>query len=1075
MLSADKECRIAELSPEISPPPFLPDVCTGSVCYRRLVTTMVMSAKTEFWISVIGLSGRENGPGKSCLCDRFMFPDRPPSFGHTSIISQQDFHGPIVNTDQFLYWGRTRRTVDGKMVEFNIIEQTEFLDDVTFSPFNARDPYMKRATSTTINSSRKVQYLSPEQLQDPKSQKAQRFASRKLHIDGFLCVYDVSKVNDRQAGTQYKFVFELLDLIDVPVVLVATKCDKGRSRHFEEMMYLAKIQKVPIVETSSLENVNVAQAFFSLVRIFNRQVIVSKKHIQYFNPKELAKVRKNKKGRKTEKMEKKAKKQNTKEKNEVIEDIKEYKSQRNGSVTSKNGSEMSNDWVSAEVMVRSNPEFPTPRDSPLTDSLLSDPPYEPPYEHINGDEESSSPPGGTVALYENCVKEFSSADSRTFHSQDSSKFSSHDNSVKGFRSDSAGSRSSRSTKAQSQDSAGSRSHDTESRDSQHSKSSSLQSKTSSDEYIPVPRAPYDPSDNYENVRYHQRPSSASQQTACPSPTSHSSDSERGFLTGIPDHMKSFQSQRPWEVSYYTNVVIEPPTPAQSDPGTSSGTRSTSSIDTDCQANINYGRQIALAKGPPPSLGSVGSNGLLEGDSSAVSTEHPPSIPPHVPTSAPPSTSTSASLPPPYANVFLSDEGQVSFLEDEKTEDELNSVDEDHDLPPYPEIMFTSDQGVTSVDLNRDLEEMNTLVGEISSLVWQNEPLPPPPSDYLTPTTIPDFEKTPTNEVASPNLFLDNTETDGNSFDYPINTVSEECYENCQLPELPPRQPALPPRGDNSQDSSTSSREIIVEQEIVPDSRPQLPHRIPSTNRDKLGPSVPPRDKAIQSRDSTLPSRDSTLPSRDSTLPSRDSTLSSRDSTLLSRDATLPSREVVLQSREVVLQSRDLSLPPRTIPLPRRDSLTQPRTSSSTTAICRGVGHSQTLPPHIQPRALGVLPPQRIPGPVPRHSISENGTGPPNLPPRIKVDSSPNMRNEPSSPHMPTRVPLPPSRSNTIPVYSAVEPQRGSFPRVIHQREFSPYVVPSAPRIDRWEEYTNSCVDKKSQTLKKKVKVKIPQR
>ena len=40
-------------------------------------------------------------------------------------------------------------------------------------------------------------------------------------------------------------------------------------------MYLAKIQKVPIVETSSLENVNVAQAFFSLVRIFNRQVGLS--------------------------------------------------------------------------------------------------------------------------------------------------------------------------------------------------------------------------------------------------------------------------------------------------------------------------------------------------------------------------------------------------------------------------------------------------------------------------------------------------------------------------------------------------------------------------------------------------------------------------------------------------------------------------------------------------------------------------------------------------------------------------------------------------------------------------------
>ena len=43
-----------------------------------------------------------------------------------------------MNTDHFLYWGRTRKTVDGKVIEFNIIEQTEFLDDVTFNPFNAR-------------------------------------------------------------------------------------------------------------------------------------------------------------------------------------------------------------------------------------------------------------------------------------------------------------------------------------------------------------------------------------------------------------------------------------------------------------------------------------------------------------------------------------------------------------------------------------------------------------------------------------------------------------------------------------------------------------------------------------------------------------------------------------------------------------------------------------------------------------------------------------------------------------------------------------------------------------------------
>ena len=329
--------------------------------------------------------------------------------------------------------------------------------------------------------------------------------------------------------------------------------------------------------------------------------------------------------------------------------------------------------------------------------------------------------------------------------------------------------------------------------------------------------------------------------------------------------------------------------------------------------------------------------------------------------------------------------------------------------------------------------MNTLVGEISSLVWQNEPLPPPPpSDFLTPSTIPDFEKTPTNELASPSPYHSNLETDGNSFSYPINTLNSECYENCQLPELPPRQPALPPRGENlsSRDSSTSRETTSSHdnaREVAPGpSRPALPQRIPLSSRDKLVPFVPPRDKMMTSRESDPP-------------------------------------------------SRNVTLPPRTIPLRHRDSIT--RTNNTTATPSNSRGHSQTLPPRIQPRAPGINPPQRIP--VPRHPVSDNGVGPPHLPPRIKADSSQNARHDPSlvSPHMPARVPLPAGRQNPGPVYTEVEKsaQRGNFPRVIHQREFSPYVVPSAPCIDRWEEYTGGCVEKKSQTLKKKVKVKIPQR
>lgn len=348
--------------------------------------------------------------------------------------------------------------------------------------------------------------------------------------------------------------------------------------------------------------------------------------------------------------------------------------------------------------------------------------------------------------------------------------------------------------------------------------------------------------------------------------------------------------------------------------------------------------------------------------------------------------------------------------------------------------------------------MNTLVGEISSLVWQNEPLPPPPADHLTPSTIPDFEKTPTNELASPSPFCNNTETDGGNFNYPINNVHAEVYENCQLPELPPRQPTLPPRRQNSSSSRESPREnspasrdvtaasrdgAVAPRDAAPPqqrdsvpSKPDLPQRIPLSSREKLAPFLPPRDKETPLRTNTLPSRNHT-------------------------------------SRDVAAVPRDSALPPRTIPLPPRDGLTR------SNSMPRG-GSSQTLPPRVQPRAVGISPPHRIPGPVPRLP-SENGA--PNLPPRIRADSSQHVRHDPSlaNPPMPTRVPLP-RPGPPGPVYTEVERQAGQrVPRVIHQHEFSPYVVPNAPRIDRWEEYTSTCADKKSQTLKKKVKVKIPQR
>ena len=52
------------------------------------------------------------GVGKSCLCNRFVREDADDYYpDHTSVLSQSDFGGRIVNNDHFLYWGEITKQV----------------------------------------------------------------------------------------------------------------------------------------------------------------------------------------------------------------------------------------------------------------------------------------------------------------------------------------------------------------------------------------------------------------------------------------------------------------------------------------------------------------------------------------------------------------------------------------------------------------------------------------------------------------------------------------------------------------------------------------------------------------------------------------------------------------------------------------------------------------------------------------------------------------------------------------------------------------------------------------------------
>lgn len=134
-----------------------------------------MAKKTDakvFNVSVIGLSGTEKekgatGVGKSCLCNRFMrgLADDYHT-NHISVLGQTDFSDRVINNDHFLYWGDVVKTDEGVDYTFQVIEQSEFIDDVSFQPFRIgrADQYLKRCLTTKVQSAEKLMYICKEQL-----------------------------------------------------------------------------------------------------------------------------------------------------------------------------------------------------------------------------------------------------------------------------------------------------------------------------------------------------------------------------------------------------------------------------------------------------------------------------------------------------------------------------------------------------------------------------------------------------------------------------------------------------------------------------------------------------------------------------------------------------------------------------------------------------------------------------------------------------------------------------------------------------------------------------------------------
>ncbi|THD26922.1 Glucocorticoid receptor DNA-binding factor 1 [Fasciola hepatica] len=232
--------------------------------------------------------------GKSCLCNRFALP-HPDYYrkDHLSVLSAADFVGEIVNLDHWLYWGCVSRQVDDYTVNFRIIEQTEFIDDSTFQPFvsqkqgiepGCKEDYVQRSTTIHLSSEHKLRYICKDQLGQENTYEREYFPSGDIEVNGFVLVCDVSRQllgshprADRNSVPQQTIIQEILTLLlklKKPVVLAVSKFDTYRSQAVEELSSLLQkssdFKRIPLIETSAHENINVENTFLSLVKLMDK-------------------------------------------------------------------------------------------------------------------------------------------------------------------------------------------------------------------------------------------------------------------------------------------------------------------------------------------------------------------------------------------------------------------------------------------------------------------------------------------------------------------------------------------------------------------------------------------------------------------------------------------------------------------------------------------------------------------------------------------------------------------------------------------------------------------------------------
>ncbi|CAH8560726.1 unnamed protein product [Schistosoma rodhaini] len=261
-------------------------------CHLSLTETKLIT------IGVIGLPGS----GKSCFCNRFVFR-HPDSYVKDPHPISNTSHSCDVNVcdSRWLYWGCACRQIDGSIIKFQILEHTKFPDGVSYSvpqystcdhDINQFLEYIHKSIEIRLVFKNKLTYACKKGVCKGSS-TGDCFGSNEVEVDGFILIFDITTCtsNTHCVDPSYSCNSAVLQeslkcfsRVRKPAVVVLSKldnCDFSKSG-LDTFLKSNEFKKIPVIETSAHENVNIEEAFFTLYRIMESKTRVNKlRHISY--------------------------------------------------------------------------------------------------------------------------------------------------------------------------------------------------------------------------------------------------------------------------------------------------------------------------------------------------------------------------------------------------------------------------------------------------------------------------------------------------------------------------------------------------------------------------------------------------------------------------------------------------------------------------------------------------------------------------------------------------------------------------------------------------------------------------